>query len=63
MNQLDQRTARYRCFIRRNLDIADTGVLPFVQLRARDAERAAQLAQAVTGCLSVVEVLRLEQAA
>lgn len=53
--------ARYRCFIRRHQQIADSGVLPFIQLQATNAEKAAELAFAVSGCLCVVEVLRLEE--
>lgn len=41
---------------------ADTGVLPFVQLKARDAEDAQRKAHAVTGC-PVSQVERLEVAA
>lgn len=38
---------------------ADTGVLPFVQLKAANAEDAQRKAQAVTGC-TVVGVERME---
>lgn len=38
---------------------ADTGVLPFVQLKATDAEDAQRKAHAVTGC-AVVGVERME---
>lgn len=51
---------RYRCFLQYTTAIADTGVLPFVQLRAKSAELAARLALAVTGALAVVEVQRIE---
>ena len=51
---------RYRCFIARSLAPAETGELEFVQLRARTATDAARLALAVSGALSVVEVVRLE---
>lgn len=37
----------------------DTGVLPFVQLKAPSAEQAQRSAQAVTGC-AIVNVERLE---
>lgn len=40
---------------------ADTGVLPFVQVQARDAEHAQRAAHAVTGC-PISEVQRLEPA-
>lgn len=40
----------------------DTGVLPFVQIRATDAEDAQRKAHAVTGC-AVVGVERIEVAA
>ena len=40
----------------------DTGVLPFVQLKATDAEDAQRKAHAVTGC-AVVGVERIEVAA
>jgi hypothetical protein len=40
--------------------ISDTGVLPFVQLRASDAEEAQRLAHHITGC-AVSEVQRLDQ--
>jgi hypothetical protein len=38
----------------------DTGVLPFVQLRARDAENAQRLAHQLTGC-SISGVERIEE--
>lgn len=38
---------------------AETGVLPFVQLRADGAEQAQHLAHALTGC-PIDEVQRLE---
>lgn len=40
--------------------ISETGVLPFVQLRASGAEEAQRLAHLITGC-AVSDVLRLEQ--
>lgn len=40
----------------------DTGVLPFVQLQATDAEQAQRAAHALTGC-PIAEVQRLEEAA
>lgn len=40
-------------------EFTDTGVLPFVQLKAVNAEDAQRKAQAVTGC-AVVGVERLE---
>lgn len=52
--------SRYRCFITRSLALTDNGELEFVQLRARSATDAARLALAVTGAMSVVEVVRLE---
>jgi hypothetical protein len=52
---------RYRCFLNHGHQ-ADTGVLPFVQLRAVSAAIAARLAHAVTGAC-VVEVVRLEEVA
>lgn len=51
----------YRCFLAYTLQIADTGVRPFVQLKAASACRAAHLARAVTGAQAVVEVIRLEE--
>jgi hypothetical protein len=53
---------RYRCYLQHSFAPSDTGVLPFVQLRARTAELAARLALAVSGALAVVEVIRLEDA-
>lgn len=53
---------RYRCFLQYTGDLAETGVLPFVQLRAQTAELAARLALAATGALAVVEVQRIEEA-
>ena len=55
-------SSRYRCFLQHSTQPADTGVLPFVQLRAKSAELAARLALAVSGALAVVEVQRLEDA-
>jgi len=52
---------RYRCYLSHGHP-ADTGVLPFVQLRAVSAAIAARLAHAVTGAC-VVEVVRLEEVA
>lgn len=40
----------------------DTGVLPFVQVQADDAEQAQRAAHALTGC-PIAEVQRLEGAA
>ena len=40
----------------------DSGVLPFVQIRARDAENAQRIAHQITGC-SISSVERLEAAA
>lgn len=40
---------------------ADTGVLPFVQVQADDAEQAQRAAHALTGC-PISEVQRLEGA-
>lgn len=54
--------SRYRCFLHRGTQIAETGVREFVQLRARDADTAARLALAVSGADAVVEVVRLEDA-
>ena len=50
----------YRCFVAYSLQIAENGVRPFVQLRARSACQAARLALAVTGAQAVVDVIRLE---
>lgn len=52
---------RYRCYLQHSTAIAESGVLPFVQLRARTAEIAARLALAVSGAIAVVEVERLEE--
>jgi len=52
---------RYRCYLNHGQQ-AETGVLPFVQLRAATAATAARLAHAVTGA-AVVEVERLEEVA
>lgn len=41
---------------------SEAGVLPYIQLKARDAEDAQRKAYAVTGC-PVVQVERLEVAA
>lgn len=38
---------------------SESGVLPFVQLQANDAEQAQRLARALTGC-PISEVQRLE---
>lgn len=54
---------RYRCYLQFATELAATGVLPFVQLRARNAEIAARLALAVTGAVAIVEVERLEEPA
>ncbi len=52
--------SRYRCYLHRGDQIADTGVHEFVQLRAHDATSAARLALAVSGAAAVVEVERLD---
>jgi hypothetical protein len=52
---------RYRCYLNHGHP-AETGVLPFVQLKAVSAGTAARLAHAVTGAC-VVEVVRLEEVA
>jgi hypothetical protein len=54
---------RYRCYLAHSLGIAESGVYPFVQLRAATAQIAARLALAVSGALAVVEVVRLEEIA
>lgn len=54
--------SRYRCYLHRGDQIAETGVREFLQLRARDAGTAARLALAVSGAQAVVEVVRLEDA-
>lgn len=53
---------RYRCYLHRGSQPANTGVREFIQLRARDATAAARLALAVSGADAVVEVERLEDA-
>lgn len=53
----------YRCYLQRSTEPADTGVRPFLQLKARSAEAAARLALAVSGALAVVEVERIEECA
>ena len=53
---------RYRCFLQYSTEPAETGVRPFVQLKAKTAELAARAALAVSGALAVVEVVRLEEA-
>lgn len=40
--------------------ISETGILPFVQLRAADAEQAQRLAHHLTGC-AISDVQRLDQ--
>jgi hypothetical protein len=40
----------------------DTGVLPFVQVKARDAEHAQRVAHGLTGC-SISNVERLDEVA
>lgn len=40
--------------------ISETGVLPFVQLRAAGAEEAQRLAHHITGC-AISDVQRLDQ--
>ena len=54
---------RYRCFLQYTTGVAESGVHPFIQLRARSAEIAARLALAVSGAMAVVEVERLEERA
>lgn len=54
---------RYRCYLQLGTEIAASGVLPFLQLKAESAERAARLALAVSGAIAVVEVERIEEAA
>jgi hypothetical protein len=54
---------RYRCYLFPGLGLSETGVLPYLQLRAATAELAARLALAVSGALAVVEVVRLEEIA
>lgn len=61
--QIEPRTRpprRYRCYFTNTIAISDTGEFPFVQLRAHGASEAAHLAAAVTGCLAVVCVQRLD---
>ena len=41
---------------------SDTGVLPFVQVKARDAEHAQRVAHQLTGC-SISNVERLDEVA
>ncbi len=57
----------YRCFYTPkdalgHLNPSDTGALPFVQVRAANAEKAFTRAHHVTGC-PVSEVVRIEQVA
>lgn len=52
---------RYRCYLQRSTEPADTGVRPFLQLKAASAEAAARAALAVSGAIAVVEVERLEE--
>lgn len=61
--QAQHLSPRYRCYLQRTTQLAETGVLDFLQLRAATAERAARLALAVSGALAVTEVVRLEDAA
>lgn len=53
---------RYRCYLQLSTEITESGVRPFVQLKAKTAELAARAALAVSGALAVVEVVRLEEA-
>lgn len=53
---------RYRCFLQHSTQINESGVQPFVQLRAKTAELAARLALAVSGAIAVTDVVRLEDA-
>ena len=55
--------SRYRCYLQRSTQIVESGVMDFLQLRARTAEAAARLALAVSGALAVTDVVRLEDAA
>jgi len=52
---------RYRCYLQLSTEPAETGVRPFIQLKAKTAELAARLALAVSGALAVVEVVRVEE--
>jgi hypothetical protein len=56
----------YRCFYTPRAQggypvATDNGILPFVQLRAENAERAQRAAHHVTGC-PVADVQRIEHA-
>lgn len=53
---------RYRCYLQRSTQIVESGVLEFLQLRAKTAEAAARLALAVSGAIAVTDVIRLEDA-
>lgn len=53
---------RYRCYLQMSTELAETGVRPFLQLKAKTAELAARAALAVSGALAVVEVVRIEEA-
>lgn len=62
-----QPSRRYRCSYHPKdtqgfPTLADTGVLPFVQLRANTAEEAQRKAHARTGC-AIAQVERIEVAA
>lgn len=62
MNITEKRT--YRCsYHPKTLSgapiVSDSGVLPQVQIKARDAAQAAELARAVTGC-AIAEVTRID---
>jgi hypothetical protein len=64
MNITEKRT--YRCsYHPKTLGghpiVSDSGVLPFVQLKAAGAAQAAELAHSVTGC-AIDDVARLEPA-
>ena len=51
---------RYRVpYVPAGSSVPATGLLPFIQLHAPNAERAARLGQAVTGAAAVLEPERL----
>ena len=54
-------THSYRAYLRPNGLLSESGVLPFIQLRAPSAEHAARAAHAVTG-KAVDSVERIEPA-
>ena len=59
----DQSLPRYRCYLQRSHQLAESGVREFLQLKARSTEAAARAALAVSGAIAVVEVERLEECA